>query len=426
MSSVPRLTGFDPSTITALVNEPIVRQHADDATFLWGARDQAVFAPHFRLRDIARWDGRLEAHLDGLRIAGDFGWELCRDALADEDPGAVFAAAVLAFGGGDATRIRTVIEAGVAAPELARGLISGLGWLEFAAIRGRVDELTRSPESEIRRVGIAAHAVHRQDPGAVLDRAVAEADPRLKARAIQAAGELGRSDLLPSIRGSLADPLEETRFPAAWSAALLGERGDSTSVLEELARGGSAFAEPALAMTMRLLAPKRALERFRELKRDPKTARLAAVAAGAIGLPDLVPELIPLMGDPPAARAAGEAFASITGVDLAYSDLDGEPPEKVDEEEIPPADPDEDLAWPSKSAVEAWWKEHGEDFETGTRHVLGKPLSREALEAALTNGTQRQRAAAAIDLALRDPSRPMFEVRARGDWQQRRIRSWSS
>jgi hypothetical protein len=42
----------------------------------------------------------------------------------------------------------------------------------------------------------------------------------------------------------------------------------------------------------------------------------------------------------------------------------------------------------------------------------------------LRDGYQRQRAAAALELALLSPDKPLFEVRARGDWQQRLIPVW--
>ena len=49
-----------------------------------------------------------------------------------EEPGIVFAAAVLAFDSGDAGRIRRVLEIGCLTPELQRELISALGWLPFS------------------------------------------------------------------------------------------------------------------------------------------------------------------------------------------------------------------------------------------------------------------------------------------------------
>ena len=68
-------------------------------------RSRAVAAPHYSLADLGKLDGRVEAHLDGLRIAGEEGWQLCRKELAWEEPGQLFAAALLAFEGGDQQRI---------------------------------------------------------------------------------------------------------------------------------------------------------------------------------------------------------------------------------------------------------------------------------------------------------------------------------
>lgn len=63
----------------------VLDQLATDASFLWGLRSTAVSAPHYNLADLAKLDGRVEAHIDGLRIAGEEGWELCRKELAWND-----------------------------------------------------------------------------------------------------------------------------------------------------------------------------------------------------------------------------------------------------------------------------------------------------------------------------------------------------
>jgi hypothetical protein len=64
---------------------------------------------------------RIEAHIDGLRIAGDDGWELLKETLGWEEAGEVFVGAVLAFETGVEERIQAVLEAG--------SLVSALGWL---------------------------------------------------------------------------------------------------------------------------------------------------------------------------------------------------------------------------------------------------------------------------------------------------------
>src|SRR5205823_6232050 len=110
----------------------IVEQHAEEAAFLWHLRAAATAAPHYLLADLTRLDGRVEAHLDGLRVAGEPGWEIIKAALVEiGEPDEVFAAAVLAFEGGNAAKIQDVLTAGTAKPEGVRGLISALGWLTY-------------------------------------------------------------------------------------------------------------------------------------------------------------------------------------------------------------------------------------------------------------------------------------------------------
>src|ERR1700756_4924689 len=109
----------------------IITQFAEEAAFVWTQRARAVYAPHCLLTDLAGFDSRIEAHLDGLRVYGEPGWELCRQALEDGGPGEVFTAAVLAFESGKGDRIEAVVKAGSATPRRSRGLISALGWLSY-------------------------------------------------------------------------------------------------------------------------------------------------------------------------------------------------------------------------------------------------------------------------------------------------------
>ena len=82
-------------------------------------------------------------------------------------------------------------------------------------------------------------------------------------------------------------------------------------------------------------------------------------------------------------------------------------------------DPDGDLSWPDPDAVRKWWAARRGDFAVGTRYLVGRPMSPERLGQVLRDGYQRQRAAAALELAIRNPGQPLFEVRAPGSRQQR-------
>ncbi len=68
----------------------IIEQHAEEAAFLWLLRDSAINDPHYSLKDLAHLDDRVEANIDGLCIAGDDGWEICKEALDWEESGEIF------------------------------------------------------------------------------------------------------------------------------------------------------------------------------------------------------------------------------------------------------------------------------------------------------------------------------------------------
>ncbi|MBP7148224.1 MAG: TIGR02270 family protein [Acidobacteria bacterium] len=421
---------FDPLGISARINEAVVEQHAEGAAFLWLLRDEAVNrAPHFRLADIARLDERVEAHLDGLRIAGDHGWRLCARALELGEPGETFTAAALAFAAGDAGRREQVLAAALTAPPLARALVSAVGWCEPALVEREIRGWLAAAQALLQRLGLAAAAAHRIDPGGRLAELLQSPDPPARARALRSAGELGRADLLRHVARGLADGDAPCRLEAALAAARLGSRDPQVAwELEAAVDRGGADAPRALGTLSRVLAPSAARALAERLAQDAATRTLAARSVGMIGLPELVPALFPWMAQDELARVAGEAFSMVTGVDLAHDDLERDPPEgfragpadTADDEDVA-LDPDEDLPWPDPELVAKRWSEIQARFAPGKRHLLGQPVSPDAARDALRAGFQRQRAAAALELALLQPGVPSFEVRARGSRQRRAL-----
>lgn len=406
----------------------IISQHAEEASFNWLLRDAAVREPHYSLNDLAKLDKRVEAHLDGLRIAGDAGWEICKQELNWEEAGEVFTAAYLAFDSDDALRIHEVLEAGSAEPELCRGVISALGWLPFEQGAKYAKQFLSADSASLRYFGLAAHAIHRQDPGQALVEALRSEDTLLKARALKAVGELGRRDLAAYLQASFRDEDSKCRFYAAWSAALLGD-AYACPILQTIAQSDSPYREEATKMAFRRLPLKTAQGWLKELSQSKEYLRQAIIGAGAVGDPAIIPWLFEMMHAPEHARVAGEAFTMITGVDLAYEDLEGEWPEgfaagptENPEDEDVAMDPDEDLPWPAPELIQKWWASHKSNFQNGARYLVGKPITPERLQQVLRNGFQRQRAAAALELAMRQSGQPLFEVRAPG-FRQKQILS---
>ncbi len=440
MAVLQKPIGFSPQEISSMVNEVVVRQHAENAAFLWTQRDRAVVAPHYRLKDIAKLDERVEANVDGLRVAGEVGWRLCVEGLEQQGPGEVFAGAVLSFGGADVNRIEKVLEVSQAAPGLDRPVVSALGWLEPETVKNYLARLIVSEDPLRRRIGIAGYAVQRLDPGAILTQTLSDDDPIVRARALKAAGELGRVDLLAHVRRWFSDDHLGSRFSALWSAGRLGDRTrEIFRGLQAIAEAGGELSGQATDMLIRMLPLQEAKQWRCQLRDNPERLRLAVKGVGVLGDPELVAELLVLMEIKETSRVAGESFSMITGVDLAYQDLERDEPEEpaqqeaanttdqADDELRAPItdDADADLPWPHPELVSKWWRQHQSEYRVGVRYLCGKEITSVNLTEILKAGYQRQRSAAALELALKEPRQPLFEVRGRGQQQQKSLGLWS-
>src|SRR5262245_26548034 len=176
-AAIPMPMGYRPEVISTLHNADVVARYADQAPFLWLLRDRAVAAPNYSLRDLSKLDERVEANLDGLRVAGEFGWRMARKALDWDEPGEVFAAGVLALEAGNSDHLNHVVEVVNENLELQRGLISAAGWTRINSIVGLLQNWLASASAVLRRVSLAAHAVHRRDPGPQMISLLVDDDP---------------------------------------------------------------------------------------------------------------------------------------------------------------------------------------------------------------------------------------------------------
>jgi len=392
---------------------------ADDASFLWLYRDQAVRSPNYNGSEVAELDDRIEAHLDGLRVAGDIGWQTVENNLSWREAGEVFTGTAIAFSIGKKRFIDQVMEIGAQSPKTARGAISGMAWISDRDTTPFIKSYMQSKEPMVQRIGIGACGVMRKDPGEILAQFLKSDSPLVCARALKTAGELGRVDALDACLANLNNKDSEVQFWAAWSAALLGDL-EATEVLKNIALQGGSRAERACDMAGRNMNVKDAQNWLQELGSTSENLRMAIIFANAIGMPVLIGWLINMMTIPELARKAGEAFTNITGADLVELQLAGDQPEAFEAgpsenpaEEMVEMDADEDLPWPDVNRVAQWWAAHTSSFEPHQRYLLGRPVVMDSLKDVLQNGKQTQRHAAALELAMLSPGHPLIEVRAR-------------
>ena len=415
-----RFSFGEPIQIEFVIIPGIIEQHCDEAAFLWIQRGNAVNSNQFCVLDLARHDERIEAHIDGLRVAAAEAWPLCEEKLSATSKGEVFAAGMVALESAKPELIAKVLSVVEEEPETADGLVSALGWLSAEQEQVQTQNLLLSDKPVHQHVGIATAAIHRRHPGGALARLVQSENPAVRARALKAVGELSDTSLKACVESALRDADAECRFAAAWSGALLGLPG-AVPVLQEIVESGTRRSLASADLAVRRMDLSNALAWQKRLLGNPKFIRSAILTAGSIADPSLVPWLISLMDQLALARLAGESFTMITGVDLAYRDLERKSPDDYNagpredpKDENVEMDPDDNLPWPEPSLVQKWWEKNRAQFQNGTRCLLGKPMTTERLKTVLRDGRQRQRAAAALELAIRNPGQALFNVKAPG------------
>lgn len=407
--------------------EEIVEQHFEEASFLWSQRDAAATATNYTLPDLTFLDERIEAHVDGLRVAGDYGWALCEAGLDPQDPGTVFTSSIIAFESGDKERIELIVGISNESRATFRAVASGLGWMNNQRFNSIIMGLVSAKSRRYRRLGIAACGIRRINPKTYLDQAANSSDLFLKALAFKTVGELNRTDLLPLLQKNFQNEDHACRFEAARSALLLGDMS-ATETLGSFVLSSSEYTLPAMQVALRLVDGPTARNWLRTLSKDPALQRLVLTGSGVVGDPAFMPMLLKQMTRPEMARAAGDAFSMITGVDLAGEHLEGEWPEGYEvgpnddpEDENVDMDPDEDLAWPNAELVAQWWEKNKGVFTAGTRFLGGSPVSVDSCTQILKTGSQRLRQAAALELALSQPDAALFNIKAVGSLQMSRL-----
>lgn len=405
---------------------PIISQHTEMAAHLWLIRDRAVHAPHYDLKDLAKLDGRIDAHLDGLRVAGVEGLRLCVAGVNRAEPGTFFAAGSVALEQKPEIFAELLAWPAVDA-SLARPLVTALCWAGGPASQAVTAEALRSGDAAARAVGVATAGCLRLPTDSLdgwLDRALRDDAPAVRSRGLRAVGEYGRVDLWRTIHGALTDADPLCRYWAAWAACLLGQQA-GVEVLWDTAVRHSLMQERAVEAISLCLSADAALAWQRDLVAKG-LVRQALICARTAPSPGCIPFLFEQMAIPEHARLAGEAFTFLTGLDLARRDLECDAPAGFEAgptddptDERVSMDPDEDLPWPAIAKVKKEWGKLQSSLVAPSRYLMGQPLSQESLTDVLRTGRQRQRRVAALALSRLRPG--LFETRALAKLQQRAL-----
>lgn len=408
----------------------IHERYADDATFLWLLRSIAVNQPHYTAADLAELDNRIDAQLDGLMTAPEESWRICAAALELQQPDAVFTAAVLAFRSLDTRHIQQVVEAGLSSDHTLRGLVAAMAWLPGRLVHSWIKKFLTSKDLNHKYLALAVCSARREDPRefltAILQREDCLAHPQLYSRALRLIGELKRFDLLHALRIGMASEDEGIMFWSIWSAILLGDKSLATN-LQSYVLNSNPHQARAMALCFRVLPLETARSWISLLAKDPANSRLVITATAILGDPHAINWLIAQMRIPALTRLAGEAFTTITGIDLLehklvleeLPDLDAQLPDDGAQNEDIGLSDDEHLPFPDVNKIAAVWQKYQQRYAPAQRYFMGQIVSpgisaSEHLRIQFSNGQLRQRQMAAVELALLEPAHFLLNHAAKG------------
>ncbi|KRB28354.1 hypothetical protein ASD99_04415 [Mesorhizobium sp. Root695] len=290
----------------------VVRQHAEQAAFFWAQRNTLMVDDPPDLHVVAGVDRRLEANLDGLRIAGPAAWPFVVAAYENfPEKGELFLYAWMAIEQSNGRRMEEAVEFGRQSKDDARGLVGALAWHKPETIAPLVRDWIGAQDAFKRFLGVSACLGHGVDPKQMLARLVRDPDARVRAASLRLAGKLKRADLAKEMPAALEDDEEQPRFWAAWALTELGSGDLASSELRNVAVSGGPDAMTALRAAVKA-APDRDVRAWMgSLLKSPETAPLAVRGAGMLGDRTLLHWLIHQMRTPALAPAAGGALLEL-------------------------------------------------------------------------------------------------------------------
>jgi len=374
-----------------LVIPALITRHAEDAAFYWSQIDGAVTAFLLTPDRLAHFDHLLEAHLEGLEVAGPQGLAPAFKALARwRKAGEAFVCTWLVGLHPDDAVLGQLGKQLTEAPDtLLRGAISALARLPQARAKPLLAHWCTLDARPVEQV-VALRALALSAPGAIADHSLRVADflaspiAPVRAAACRAMGrwQPAATDLLSvrlqdddlAVRAEAAIALSGTPQPGQTNTVLWQCVAAQTKIYQE---SSGAYRQGAARRLHRWLRHLAWVTPFGHA--DLSTLfgflppRLGLTFALYHGDSAHLPRVVASMGDPETARYAGWVWQTLTGIDLRTSGLTLPEPE-IDPDALPNEsrrDADNGLPLPHVNAIGAG----GLSLPTGIRLLLGQELN---------------------------------------------------
>lgn len=396
--------------------EPLIAGHATDAAFYWLQIDQSISSFHLRPVRLRLFSNRLDAHLEGLEVAGAEGVQPAFAALDRwKKPGEAFVCTWLVSQHPDAASLGRLASHLEEQPDtLLRGAISALAWLPEGAAHPLIERWSQPQASAALQVA-ALRATALRAPETIealampLAEYLASPVPYVRAAACRALCKQPPESAVPMLRGALKDDDMAVRAEAAIALSAIPGADDAGAVLWH-----------CVAAQAAIHAQVTGWYRMQAMRRLNRWTRYLAWLAplGHPDLPALFEHLPPRVGltfalyhgdgahlsrvlaalaDPETTRYAGWVWQTLTGVDLEAAGLTLPEPDKIPTRgPITDAqlDADNGLPLPDAAAI----VRHAVGMVPGKRCLLGRELTVGEAIRLLPEAPQAIRSVAALSL----------------------------
>lgn len=392
--------------------ENVIYQHAENACSLWLQRHHAVYEPHYTFTDLVHLDNRVEANLDGLRIAGEHALPIIDENIAGEEEGGYFTKSILLLEQGEKKEFFELAESVSGEQKILEEFDSALAWVKPMYLTHVVKDLLSSSVPTLVELGLKACAAHQRPAKAYIQNGLKSNDVNLRATSMEVAANSGFTEFGNYLQGITEWESDREKFQCARALAFLGNQSAGRSRLHSMAVSESEFNSTAVALIAMMDDPAACKALLKSLDATEHRERDVVRGFGYLGDPSAVDWLIKKTEMPNICRLAGGSISMITGIDLAQSDLETLDAPEGFEDTGPNDDPadtnvaldeDEDLPWPNPDLVRTWWQS-SEKLPSGKRFLDGREKTSNELMVVFREGFQRQRNAAADSLALLNPT----------------------
>ena len=359
----------------------LIERHYEELQFLWEQRESALRSPRYTMREFAALEQRIEAHVQGLLVAGVDLIQLVEEGLASDDPARAFAAAYSLLRLENETATLAVIQAFSAAQgKQMHGLRQALSHAQLEQILPSLPFLffSSAPSTVAAAADVLVSHSALPPPGLTIDQLLQDEDPGVRQTGWRVVANSGLS----------VDP---KRYAAAM-------RDDEPAVRRAGLEAAAWNAVPGVLVLARQLAQKPkpddlyALELLAILGGPEDLERMTAIAKatdlgparfrllGCFGHPRLVDGLLADLADPDPeiASAAGAAFSKISGQNIDSNTRAQMPPDNDKEQDEFEAEFVDEVTLPSPQLASSHWENVKPRFAKATRVCRGFDLSRGA------------------------------------------------